>query len=153
VPDASEPDKPEKPRKKKSAATIASAILWILGFGLAFVIPGNSNYMWVPDTFLLLGFFPVMYVYPAGWTWVVFGILNTAIGFILEIGYHLPDDQISPEVNTLRKGLQATHPTLVWILLGVACTIFGIVRMAKNTYQFFRRRAQKKQAAQRDTAT
>jgi hypothetical protein len=144
MPDAQETDKQEKPRKKGSVAAIASTILWVLGFGLAFVIPGNSRFTWVPDTLLLIGFFPVMYIYPAGWTWLVFGILNTAIGFILEIGYHLPDESFPPEVNTLRKGLQATHPTLVWILLGVVCTIFGIIRMVKNTYRFFLRRAQSK---------
>jgi hypothetical protein len=118
---------------------IVSTILWILGFVLCFFIPGGSQWSWIADFLLLLGFFPLLWLYPAGWTWLVFGILNVAIGIILEIGYHIPAESFTKDVNRLRLTLQATHPTLVWILTGLACTIFGVLRMIKNAVVFFRR--------------
>jgi uncharacterized membrane protein len=136
-------EKTDRGVKRTKTAGMISCVLWILGFALSFVIPGKSAYSWVPDTLLLVGFFPVMFVHPAGWTWLVFGILNVAIGFILEIGYQLPDDVFPVEVNILRKGLQATHPTLVWILLGAICTVYGVFRIIKTVVRFIRHRASK----------
>jgi hypothetical protein len=136
-------EKTEEQAKRAKAAGVISCVLWILGFALSFVIPGKSTFTWVPDTLLLVGFFPVLLVHPAGWTWLIFGILNVAIGFILEIGYQLPDDVFPVEVNTLRKGLQATHPTLVWILLGAVCTVYGVFRIIKTIIRFIAKRASK----------
>ena len=133
--------KPKSHMGKNKIASIASCVLWTLGFILGFVIPGNSTFSFVPDTLLLVGFFPVLFVYPAGWTWLVFGVLNAAIGFILEVGYQLPDDVFPPDVNHLRKGLQATHPTLVWILLGALCAIFGALRISRTVFRFIKWRA------------
>jgi hypothetical protein len=125
-------------RGKTSA--IVSTVLWTLGFGLCFVIPANSRFSWVADFFLLLGFFPLLYFYPAGWPWLIFGVLNFAIGAVLEIGYQIPASYFTPEVNQMRIMLQGTHPTLVWLLVGIACAIFGIFRMIKNGIIFFRKR-------------
>ena len=131
-----------KSARAKTAGLIA-CVLWVLGFVLSFIIPGNSTFTWVPDTLLLVGFFPVLFVHPAGWTWFIFGILNAAIGFILEVGYQLPDDVFPVEVNTLRKGLKATHPTIVWILLGGVCTLYGAFRITKTVIRFIRKRTSK----------
>jgi hypothetical protein len=125
---------------KGKISAIASTVLWTLGFGLCFVIPAKSTFSWVADFFLLLGFFPLLYLYPAGWPWLIFGVLNFAIGAVLEIGYQIPASYFTPEVNKMRIMLQGTHPTLVWLLVGVACAIFGIFRMVKNTIIFFRKR-------------
>ncbi len=49
--------------KSMSASKIAgivSAVLWIVGFALAFVVPSTSPFMWVPDALLLIGFFPLL---------------------------------------------------------------------------------------------
>jgi hypothetical protein len=135
--------KTDSDKKREKAAGLIACVFWVLGFALSFIIPGKSAYTWVPDTLLLVGFFPVLFVHPAGWTWFIFGILNAAIGFILEVGYQLPDEVFPPEVNTLRKGLQATHPTLVWILLGAACTLYGVFRITKTVVRFIRKRAVK----------
>jgi hypothetical protein len=129
--------------KRAKTAGLISLVLWVLGFALSFVIPGKSPLTWLPDTLLLVGFFPVLFVHPAGWTWLIFGVLNVAIGFILEVGYQLPDDVFPVEVNTLRKGLQATHPTLVWILLGALCTVYGAFRLIKTVIRFIRKRVSK----------
>ncbi len=139
-------DQKGQPGKKKNLSAIASMILWTLAFALCFVIPGNSKFTWIPDTLLLVGFFPVMYVYPAGWTWFFFGILNMGIGIILEIGYHLPDDSLPPDVATMRNVLRATHPSLVWILLGLICAVFGAIRITKSIFRFFVARAQSRRS-------
>jgi hypothetical protein len=131
------------PRLKKvsgKASAVASTILWLLGFGLCFVIPARSTFSWVADFCLLLGFFPLLYLYPAGWPWLLFGISNFFIGAALEVGYQLPAKYFTPEVNQMRLVLQGTHPTLVWILVGIACAVFGIFRMVKNGIKFFRDR-------------
>jgi hypothetical protein len=135
---------PESQRKgvisKGKISAVVSSVLWILGFGLCFVIPARSAFSWVADFLLLLGFFPLLYLYPAGWPWLIFGVSNFAIGAMLEIGYQLPASVFPPEVNQMRVMLQGTHPTLVWLLVGVVCAIFGIFRMVKNTIIFFRKR-------------
>jgi hypothetical protein len=137
----SEPEpKPKSRVGKGKVSAIVSTMLWTLGFGLCFVIPANSSFSWVADFLLLLGFFPLLYFYRAGWPWLIFGVLNFAMGALLEIGYHLPDSSFTPEMNKARIMLQGTHPTLVWLLVGVACAIFGIFRMIKNGIIFFRKR-------------
>ncbi len=122
--------------KKLNLPAIAAAVIWILSIGFALTIPGTSKYNWVADALLLFGFFPLLFAYPAGWTWFIFGLLNMAIGFILEVSYHVPDAALTKQLISLRQGFQASHPTLVWILMGALCTVYGIMRMFKNAYCF-----------------
>lgn len=131
--------KSSRPNQGKFSA-IVSAVLWTLGFGLCFVLPPSSNLSWIADFFLLLGFFPLLWFYPAGWTWLIFGICNFGIGCVLEIGYHLPDDCLPPAVRTARLMMMSTHPSMVWMALGLVCTLFGAFRMIKNTILFFAKR-------------
>jgi len=138
----------KKPHSNKGKfSAIASTVLWILGIGLLFVIPAGSKFIWIADFCLLLGFCPLLWIYPAGWPWLVFGILNTGMGVFMEIGYHIPEELFPPSALKLRSTMIATHPTLVWILTGVACTIFGAFRMIKNLILFIKRRVDKSRSA------
>jgi hypothetical protein len=146
-----DPDKREQKTGRAKIAALSSTILWVVAFILLFVIPGGSKFIWLSDFLLLLGFFPLLWVYPAGWTWLIFGILNTFIGLMLFIGYYLPNlssdvetmrghfSQIGyfmpsgAEVEKMRQMLQSSHPAWVWVVLGLVCTIFGAFRMIKNT--------------------
>jgi len=119
-----------------------SVVLWIVGFVLPFIIPEGSPYVWVSDTFLLTGFLPLLFIYPAGWPWVVFGVLNMAIGFGLEIVLHLqiPEEVWNPQnaqyrssFEQMHKHINAMHPMLPWLIIGFLSTIYGIARMVKNT--------------------
>lgn len=147
--------------KKMSASKIAgivSAVLWILGFALAFVIPADNPLMWVPDALLLIGFFPLLFFWKPSWPWLVFGVLNVAIGFILLVGTFIPVDTLTSEMNKAREQLTAQkspyatvfsesstqqmahvhthlvkqHSPWTWMIIGIVSTIYGIVRMIKN---------------------
>lgn len=147
--------------KKMSASKIAgivSAVLWILGFALAFVIPAENPLMWVPDALLLIGFFPLLFFWKPSWPWLVFGILNVVIGFVLLVGTFIPVDTLTTEMKKAREQLTAQkspyasvfsetsteqmahvhthlvkqHSPWTWMLVGVFSTIYGIVRMIKN---------------------
>lgn len=147
--------------KKVSASKIAgivSAVLWILGFALAFVIPADNPLMWVPDALLLIGFFPLLFFWKPSWPWLVFGVLNVAIGFILLVGTFIPVETLTSEMNKAREQLTAQkspyasvfsesstqqmahvhthlvkqHSPWTWMIIGIVSTIYGIVRMIKN---------------------
>lgn len=148
-------------KSKMSASKIAgivSAILWILGFALAFVIPAESPLMWVPDALLLIGFLPLLFFWKPSWPWLVFGILNVVIGFVLLVGTFIPVNTLTTEMKKAEAQLTAQkspyasvfsetsaeqmahvhthlvkqHSPWTWMLVGVFSTIYGIVRMIKN---------------------
>ena len=137
--------------KKKTGgakvAAIASTVLWILGFGLAFVIPARSPFGWVPDGMLLVGFFPLLYAWRPGWPWVVFGVLNTVVGFLLLIAFYIPDTNFTNEMIIVRKHLAEQHSPFTWMTIGIASTIFGIVRMTIHLFQWIKARSDRKRAA------
>lgn len=134
--------------KKKSKggklAGISSTVLWVLGFALAFVIkPGPQ--IWIPDTLLLLGFCPLLWVFKPGWPWIVFGVLNCVIGFFLELMVFIPDATFTNEMKIVRQHLAEQHCAIAWILIGLASTVVGIIRTARDIFVFLRKRVSKSQ--------
>ncbi|SRR5579883_2807492 len=137
-----------KPRKKSTALKIAgllSTVLWIVGFILPFVIPPTSKYVWLSDTLLLIGFWPLLFIHPAGWTWAVFGILNMVIGFFLEFNKQIPPflEQsnfwsnperlaLKPQFMTVQKHIADMHPCMPWLLIGFVSTVYGAFRIVKT---------------------
>lgn len=143
-------------------ATILSAVLWILGFALAFVIPAESPFMWVPDALLLIGFFPLLILWKPSWPWFVFGVLNVVIGFVLLVAFYIPADTLTSEMAKAHQQMVETkspyadvfsatsaqqmahvhthlakqHSPWTWMLIGVISVIYGIVRMIKNIVKF-----------------
>ncbi|HEY9676515.1 MAG TPA: hypothetical protein V6C76_00835 [Drouetiella sp.] len=146
----SEPGK-EKSKAAKIAA-IASTILWVVGFGLAFVIPAASPFGWVPDAMLLVGFFPLLYAWKPGWPWVVFGVLNTFVGFVLLVAAFMPDTNFTPEMILVRKHLAEQHSPYTWMVIGILSTIFGAVRMGIHLYQFIQRQVKKRNVSAPDVS-
>jgi hypothetical protein len=140
--DAASP-KPKKTGAAKVAA-IASTVLWILGFALAFVIPARSPFGWVPDGMLLIGFFPLLYAWKPGWPWVVFGVLNVIVGFLLLVAFYIPDDNFTRDMIIVRKHLAEQHSPYTWMVIGIASTIFGVVRMSIHLFQWIKAKTQKK---------
>lgn len=152
---------PKETSEKISASKIAgivSAVLWIVGFALAFVIPADNPLMWVPDALLLIGFFPLLFFWKPSWPWLVFGVSNIIIGFVLLVGTFIPVDTLTTEMNKAREQLIAQkspyvsffseastqqmahvhthlvkqHSPWTWMIIGIASTIYGIIRMVKN---------------------
>lgn len=138
---------PEKPIRQKSLsakiAAVASTILWLLGFALAFVIT-SGPYIWIPDTLLLLGFCPLLWVWRPGWPWIVFGILNVLIGFFLELMVFIPDASFTQEMKAVRKHLAEQHFPLAWILIGFASVAIGVIRTGRDIFVWLRNKVSKK---------
>lgn len=153
-----EPAEKSKSMSASKIAGIVSAVLWIVGFALAFVVPSNSPLMWVPDALLLIGFFPLLIFWKPSWPWLVFGVLNVVIGFVLLVATFLPVETLTTEMAKAREQLTAAkspyasmfsptateqmahvhthlakqHSPWTWMIIGVISTIYGIVRMIKN---------------------
>lgn len=132
----SEEKKPEKPKPEKSRkakiAGIVSCVLWVAGFGLAFVIPPGSPFIWVPDTLLLLGFVPLLLLWRFSWPWIVFGLFNFGIGFVLLLLDCLPDSVFPAELHAGKHHLSQYHDWRTWQLCGLLSFVYGTGRMTKN---------------------
>ncbi len=141
----SKTDEPVKKKKRGAAkvAAIASTVLWILGFALAFVVPATSPFGWVPDGMLLVGFFPLLYAWRPGWPWLVFGVLNVCIGFLLLVAAYIPDTNFTRDMIIVRKHLAEQHSPFTWMTIGVVSTIFGITRMSAHLIEWIMARAKK----------
>ena len=165
----SETEKQKKSVSGAQIASIVSTVLWILGFALAFVIPKESKLIWIPDTMLLVGFWPLLYAWRPGWPWVLFGILNVMIGICLWVMAFLPDSafteglssvrlllaqQHSPlaslsdtdlahQLIMVRNHLTQQHSALAWTLIGIISTIFGIIRMVRSLVRWIGNRTAK----------
>lgn len=135
----------EKP-KKSVALKIASAlsvVLWTVGFILPFILKKDNPFVWVSDTCLLTGFWPLMFYNKAGWTWLVFGILTAVAGFGLELVQFLmpnvPESFWTPQrmpyrpwFMNMHHHVTDMHPSIPWILIGGASTIYGVFRVLKT---------------------
>lgn len=138
----------KKTLAKKIAALVAT-VLWVVGFGLNFVIKPGERLIWMPDSFLLIGFWPLLFVYKAGWTWFGFGACNMVIGFFLELMRHLPQDVFkSQDQIIVRDHLIQMHVPIIWILIGAASAAYGVFRMVKTVAKWILKRSKKSAAAE-----
>lgn len=128
------------PKQAKKIAGIGSAVIWVLGIGLMFVIPTTSKYVYVSDGLLLLGFFPLLYLWRFSFPWLIFGALNIAIGVFLQMIELLPDSYFPPDLWKPKHHLSQYHPPMTWWLLGGVGFGFGAVRAAKNIYKMVARK-------------
>lgn len=132
-------------------AAIASTILWVLGFALAFVIPARSPFGWLPDGMLLVGFFPLLYAWKPGWPWVVFGVLNTIIGFLLLVAFYIPDTNFTNDMIIVRKHLAEQHSPFTWMTVGILSIIFGSIRMAVHLFQWIKAKTARGSSAEAES--
>jgi uncharacterized membrane protein YfcA len=139
-------DEKKKPTKARAAkiAGLAATILWVAGFAILFIIPAKSPFIWLSDFLLLLGFWPLLWIWRPGWPWIIFGVLNMAIGFFLEIAYALPDTNFTPEMKIVRNHLHDMHSSLTWILVGFVSALFGVFRTNKQIWQWITARSKQK---------
>lgn len=123
--------KVEKSRAGK-IASIVSCVFWVGGFALAFVIPPGNPFIWVPDTLLLVGFLPLLLLWRFSWPWIVFGLFNFGIGFVLLLLECIPDDAFPAQLHAGKHHLAQYHDWRVWELLGFLAFVYGAGRMTKN---------------------
>ncbi len=108
-------------------ATILSTLLWVLSLVLAFQIPGGSKDIWLPDTLLLLGFFPLLMLWRLSWLTLLFGIFNGLIGFFLLILINLESDKFVGQVLAMKDHLVSMHSPWAWLSISLIAVIWGAV--------------------------
>jgi hypothetical protein len=113
-----------------------STVLWILGFVLAFVVPKGSPFFWVPDFLRLIGFWPLLWLPKPSWPWLVFGVLNVLIGFVLQMAAFLPETNFTAQMILVKKHLAEQHSPLTWILVGFVSLLIGVLRALRNCLIF-----------------
>ncbi len=126
-------------------AGLVSTIFWVIAFLLLFIFKEGDKNVWISDALMLTGFWPVLFVYRAGWTWFIFGILNMAIGFILEVARQLPPDiytkaQLSNEMLLAKEHVLTMHPCMPWIIIGFLSALFGLFRIIKTVFFWSRKK-------------
>lgn len=148
-------------KSKSNAAKIAGAlsmVLWVVGFILLFALKG-SKLIWLSDTLLLLGFWPLLFVWKPGWTWGVFGCLNILIAFMLELTKQITpemmSDRLPPHLMTTflegQKHLGESHGFMPWFFIGIFSALFGTFRMMRTIYRFVKKQIDKEADAKKDT--
>ena len=120
-----------------------ATIFWILGFALAFVIPAKSKFIFLPDALLLIGFWPFLWQWRFSLRWIIFGVLNMGIGFILQISEYLPNEKFTHEMILAKEHLANQHSPITWIVVGFVSTVFGLIRFFKNTILWVARKLNK----------
>lgn len=146
---SAEKEKSSRARAGKIAG-IVSAFLWIAGIALAFVITPSSPYIWVPDALLLLGFVPLLFFWSPSWPWIIFGLFNAAIGFLLQTIEYLPDSQFPSDLVKAKTHLAQYHEPNTWMIIGFFSTAYGLGRLMKNIICWCLRKH--RQARKRDGA-
>ena len=130
--------------RRTKLGTILSTVLWVIGFILLLIIKPDNPLVFLSDTFLLIGFWPLLFVWRAGWTWLVFGLLNICIGFFLELAKFLPTENMTPAMQAAyeqaKTHMISMHPALVWIFIGAASALFGLVRIGITIWRYLNSR-------------
>ena len=140
-----ENDAPPKKSKALKIAGIASTIIWVISFILLCTLKPEDDLVWTSDALLLAGFWPLLFVYKAGWTWLVFGCLNIFIGISLEVARHIPVETIPPQyVEDYLAGkdhILGMHPTMAWLFNGVVSALYGLFRIIKTIIKWCLKRS------------
>jgi hypothetical protein len=114
-----------KAPSKKSG--LISALIWIISFGLAFLIPPPSILICLPDALLLIGFFPLLLSVRSPWLWFIFGVIDAFIGIILLIFLSSPQEElIRLHIFEANRHMQSYHPYYVWVIIGMLSATIGI---------------------------
>ena len=112
------------PSKKLSILTI---VTWIVGFILSFYVPPTSPFIWLPDTLLLLGFWPLFFAMRMRFFWLVFGVCNMFIGFVLYVAVFFPEKALEPyHMEAMKAHMNLYHPYWAWFLVGLVSSIVGL---------------------------
>jgi hypothetical protein len=135
------PEEVKKPNKKLAA--LIATVLWVLGFGFAFVFPKGSPFLWLSDAFLLLGFWPLLFAARAKILWIIFGVFNFGIGAVLLVTQFLGDENFAgrQDILLVKAHLAEYHFPYVWLLVGIVSTVIGLVASTVALFGWLKKRA------------
>ena len=138
----------KKSLKKRSAASgiaaLSSTLLWLVSIVLAFQIPKESAWFWLPDGLLLLGFIPLLILWRKAWLTLLFGICNTLIGFFLLILTYLESEKFVGEVLAMKEHLIHFHSPWIWMIFGVIPIFWALVEFSISIFKYFMGQIQKR---------
>ncbi len=113
------------PRK---VLNISAIVCWIVSFILSCTVPPASPFIWLADTLLLIGFWPLLISMKARWLWLVFGICNVFIGFVLLVAIYLPEAELAKyHLLAVNTHMKLYHSYLAWLIIGILSTIVALV--------------------------
>ena len=125
-------------KKKKNHLIVLAVAIWVLSLVLAFVIAPGNFYIWLPDSLLLIGFWPLLFHLRAKWLWVVVGIFNCFIGFVLLVVQCMPDQDFGFDAKALavKIHLAQYHAPYAWMLVGFITALLGLIILAAHGTQY-----------------
>jgi len=103
-------------------------------------------YLLVPDAFLLMGFWPLLFASRTRWLWLLFGVLNIFIGFVLLVIRYLPNDDFRSDKRILATKLHLVeyHEPFAWMTVGVLSAATGLVLLTISLVSWLVRVKKKK---------
>jgi hypothetical protein len=116
-----------KQRSTHRLLEILACVIWIIGFFVSFACKPGTPWVALPDTLLLLGFIPILFVFHRWWWWTSFGVLTAFMGMVLEVTKHLPDNSLPQVVWPVKHHLSEMHISIIWILFGMLTFAYGLV--------------------------
>ena len=118
-------------KKTNKFLSFLTVFIWLASFALAFVIPPTNRLIWVPDALLLIGFWPLLVTHRCRWLWIVFGVLNLFIGYVLLVTRSIPDDSFRFDAKVLatKQHLTLYHESFVWMEIGLISALLGVVML------------------------
>jgi hypothetical protein len=116
----------------RRVATVSCCVLWVAGIIAGFQIPPTSDYIYVGDALLLIGFVPLLHSLRFSWTWIIFGALNFGIGVFLQAIRFMPDNLFPEKLVIAKHHLAQYHPAITWWIVGGLAVAWGIVRLIAN---------------------
>lgn len=137
------PDTASRKSRRGLWATIVSTLLWVASIVLAFVIKPGAM-IFIPDSLLLLGFLPLLWLWHRWWLTLSFGVLNAAIGFFLLILAFLPREPFPPEALPMLDHLIDWHSPWAWMIIGGACALYGTSHLLIKLGRWLVRKLSKK---------
>lgn len=134
-----------KTKKSKASliATVLSTLLWLLSIVLAFQIPAGSKLIWIPDSLLLAGFFPLLLLWKQSWLTLLFGIFNSLIGFFLLMLINLESEKFVGQVLAMKQHLISMHSPWAWMTVGLIAIVWGAFACLIDLIKFLRRKQTK----------
>jgi hypothetical protein len=127
-------DHKKKASKKVLIVTLVSTLMWVASLVFSFVIKPADKLVFIPDALLLLGFFPLLWLWRRDWLTFLFGLFNGLIGFFLVILQFLPDEKFTGAMQLMRTHLLQMHSSWTWLILGVVAMLWAAVGMSISLF-------------------
>jgi hypothetical protein len=116
----------------KHNCSMLAAALWIASAVTLFLFGKGSRLLWLSDTLLICGSWPLLYYWTPSWPWITFGICNLVLGIEIAILAVIPASGFPAYMIPVQRHILEHHQLVPWLLLGLISILYGIGRATKN---------------------